>query len=76
MKLIEKFHKLVKIRLMDYNMVGYFIEYDTKENLIKVNIRFFYREIDGFDRYYDIKSNNTYIFDINNRWCKIINYLM
>lgn len=65
----------ILLRLIDYNMAGYFIEYNT-EDLIKVNIRFFYREIDGFDKYYDIKSNNTYIFDINNRWCKIVQYFV
>ena len=66
----------ILLRLIDYNMVGYFIEYNTEETLTKVNIRFFHREIDGFDRYYDIKSNDTYIFDINNRWSKLIDYLM
>lgn len=68
-------HKVL-LRLINYNLIGYFIEYDTQQNLTKVNIRFFHREIDGFDKYYDIKSNDTYIFDINNRWSKIVNYLM
>lgn len=66
----------ILLRLMNYNLIGYFIEYNTQKNLIEMNIRFFHREIDGFDKYFDIKSNETYIFDINNRWSKIINYLM
>lgn len=66
----------VKLRLMNYNLIGYFIEYNTEDNNTKVNIRFFYREIDGFDRYFDIKSNDTYIFDINNKWSKLVNYSM
>jgi hypothetical protein len=66
----------VKIRLMSCNLIGYFIEYNTKKNLTEMNVRFFHREIDGFDRYFDIKSNNTYIFDVNNKLSKIIHYLM
>lgn len=68
-------HK-VKIRLMNYNLIGYFIEYNTEKNFTEMNVRFFHREIDGFDKYFDIKSNETYIFDINNKWSKIVNYLM
>ena len=66
----------VLLRLMNYDLIGYFIEYNTQQNLTKVNIRFFHREIDGFDKYYDIKSNHTYIFDINNRWSEVVDYLM
>ena len=61
---------------MNYDLIGYFIEYNTQDKITKVNIRFFYREIDGFDRYFDIKSNNTYIFDINNTWSKLVDYSM
>lgn len=49
------------LKLMDYNMRGYFIEYDIGGDVIKVNMRFFYREIDGFDKYYEIKTNETYL---------------
>jgi len=66
----------VLLRLTDVDYKGYFIMYDMSDNLTKVNIRFFNREIDGFDKYYEIKSNNSYLFDANNKWCKIINYLM
>ena len=58
---------------LNNNLIGYFIEYDIQNRFIKVNIKFFYRQIDGFDKYFDIKSNDTYIFDINNKWSKIIN---
>jgi hypothetical protein len=68
-------HKVL-LRLMSCNMMGYFIEYNMQEKLIKVNIRFFYREMEGLDKYFDIKSNKTYIFDIDNNWSSIINYLM
>jgi len=57
---------------LNNNLIGYFIEYDIQNRFIKVNIKFFYRQIDGFDKYFDIKSNDTYIFDINNKWSKII----
>lgn len=68
-------HKIL-LRLMSCNLIGYFIEYNLQEGFTKLNVRFFHREIDGFDKYFDIKSNDTYIFDINNRWSKILNYLM
>lgn len=61
----------VKIRLMSSNLIGYFIEYNIQK-LSEMNVRFFHREIDGFDKYFDIKSNETYIFDMNNKWSKII----
>ena len=66
----------VKIRLMSRKLIGYFIEYNTQKKLTEMNVRFFYREIDGFDKYFDIKSNDTYIFDMNNKWSKIIQYIM
>lgn len=84
-KLVNKISRPIKIglhkvliRLTDVNenKKGYFIEYYTSYDLIKVNIRFFYKEKDGFDTYYDIKSDDTYIFDANNRLSKIIHYLM
>lgn len=64
----------VLLRLMNDNLIGYFIEYTIREGITKLNVRFFYREIDGFDKYFDIKSNDTYVFDINNRWSKLIYY--
>lgn len=66
----------VLLRLADIDYKGYFITYDMSDKLTKVNIRFFSREIDGFDKYYEIKSNFTYLFDANNKWTKIIHYLM
>jgi hypothetical protein len=59
---------------MSRKLIGYFIEYNTQQKLTKMNIRFFHREVDGFDKYFDIKSNATYIFDMNNKWSKIIQY--
>jgi len=47
-------------------MVGYFIEYEFNNDITVLNVRFFYKEIDGYDKYFNIKSNETYIFDINN----------
>ena len=66
----------VKIRLMSCNLIGYFIEYNIQKKITEINVRFFHREIDGFDRYFDIITNNTYIFDVNNKLSKIIHYLM
>jgi len=68
-------HKVL-LRLTDIDYKGYFIIYDMSDKLTKVNIRFFNREIDGFDKYYEIKSNFTYLFDANNKWRKIIQYIM
>lgn len=66
----------ILLRLTDIDYKGYFISYDISEKNIKVNIRFFNRELDGFDKYYEIKSNDSYLFDANNKWSKIIDYSM
>lgn len=56
----------ILLRLINYDMVGYFIEYEFKNDIIVLNVRVFYKELDGYDKYFTIKSNETYIFDINN----------
>jgi len=66
----------VLLRLEDKNCKGYFLNYDISENLLTVNIKFFYIEKDGFDKYYDIKRNSTYLFDTTNKWRKIVDYLL
>jgi len=66
----------VLLRLTDLDYKGYFLSYDMSEKFIKLNVRFFYREKDGFDKYYEIKSNHTYIFNANNTWHKLIDYDM
>jgi hypothetical protein len=68
--LVEE-HKAL-IRLMNFDCIGYFIKYDTRSNYNTVNIRLFYREYDGIDKYFDIRTNNTYVFDANNTWTKIM----
>ena len=66
----------VLLRLTDIDYKGYFLSYDMSDKLTKLNIRFFSREIDGFDKYYEIKSNFTYLLDSNNKWRKIIQYII
>lgn len=66
----------ILLRLENTNHKGYFITYDTCDNLITVNIKFFYIEKDGFEKYYDIKKNTTYLFDSSNKWRKIVDYLI
>lgn len=66
----------VLLRLEDTNCKGYFLNYDTSDNFLTVNVKFLYREKDGFDKYYNIKSNTTYLFDSSNKWRKIVDYLM
>lgn len=66
----------IHLKLTDIHHQGYFIRYDVKERLVKMNIRFFIKEIDGFDSYYEIKSNETYVFDANHQWRKLVEYSM
>lgn len=69
----------VLLKLFNYkyqNMQGYLIEYTYGNEVIKMNIKFFVREIDGFDRYFNIKSYKQMIFDANSKWSKIIEYDM
>ena len=66
----------ILLRLENTNCKGYFITYDKCENLVTVNIKFFYIQKDGFDKYYDIKKNTTYLFDSSNKWRKIVDYLL
>jgi hypothetical protein len=55
----------ILLRLINRNNFGYFIHYNFK-NEIAINIKSFYRELDGFDKYNNIQSNNTYIMNENN----------
>lgn len=66
----------VLLRLTSYNYSGYFIKYDLSNERTKMIVRFFYREKDGFEHYYTFKSEDHYVFDINNTWSKIVYYLM
>lgn len=67
---------VIMLRLTTMNYSGYFIKYDLSKPLTKINIRFFYREKDGYDYYYTFKSEEHYVLDINNTWSKIIYYDM
>lgn len=69
-------HYKVLLRLTDIDYKGYFIIYDFSEKISKVNIRFFSREYDGFDKYYEIKSNCNYVINDYNKWYKILHYSM
>ena len=66
----------ILLRLLTSNVHGYFIEYNVREDLTKINIRFICREKDGVDSHYNILTNKTYIFDVNDKWSQIINYLI
>ncbi len=57
------------------NKPGYFIEY-IFGFFIKINIKFFTCEKDGFDRYLETKSFAQYVFDANSNWSQIIHYSM
>lgn len=66
----------ILLRLLSCNKKGYFLEYYICNYVIRVKVRFFIKEKDGIDNYYNIKSNNTYILDVNNRWIRILEYMM
>lgn len=66
----------VLLLLTDRNYKGYFLNYDISENLLTVNVKFVYRMQDGFDKYYEYKSNTTYLFDSSNKWRKIVDYII
>jgi len=72
--LIDRYKVL--LRLTDMNCKGYFLNYDISENLLTLNVKFVYRMQDGFDKYYEYKSNTTYLFDSSNKWRKIVDYIM
>lgn len=64
----------VLLRLADRDFKGYFLRYNISEKSIRVNVLFFRKNIDN--QYYEFKSNHSYLFDANNKWFKIINYIM
>lgn len=68
-------HKIL-IKIITYDLFGCIIEYNISEPLFKLNIQFFYLLSDSFERHYEIKSNNNYVLDINNKWHKTINYFI
>ena len=64
------------LRLINNDKKGYLIQYDIKDKFLRANVKFFYRDTDGFDKYFRIASNKTYIFDSNNLWNKEVIYSM
>ena len=74
-KLSTSKYLLKLINTKEHNKPGYLLEY-TVGMYIKINIKAVSYEIDGFDRYLDIKSLTQFIFDINGNWSKIIDYTM
>jgi hypothetical protein len=81
-KIVMSIPKPIKIgldrflfRLVNKNNIGYFIEYIIDFH-IKINITIFVNELDGFDKYSNIKSKESYIFNANCNWSQIINYSM
>ncbi len=63
------------VKMMD-NSKGYVIEYDFHNNLKKATIKFIYKEWDGYDSYYIVKTYINCIFNSNSVWSKTINYCM
>jgi hypothetical protein len=55
---------------------GHIIEYEVRPDVISFKISFFYKESTGYDKYYEITPAETYIFDINNKWSKTVQYIM
>jgi hypothetical protein len=64
------------LKYTDYEYSGYIIEYNFKESLIRLSIKFVAKQTDGFDSYLNVKSKLIYIYDINNKWSKLIDYYM
>lgn len=56
--------KILRLMCYDYNvMFGYVIRYYYGEDCIKINTKFVVKEVDGFDKYFDIKSDfNTFVY--------------
>jgi len=66
----------VLLKLLNYvDDLGYLIEYRIKDYKT-ADIKFVWREMDGFDRYLNVKTYDTYLFDCNSKWSKIISYIM
>ena len=81
-KLINKINRPISIgpykviiKMMD-NSKGYIIEYDFRNNLKKAAVKFIYKDWDGYDSYYSVKTYINCIFNANNIWSKTINYCM
>lgn len=69
----------ILLKLINYeinNVHGYLIEYTLKNGYLGAVVKFVVRETDGFDRYYQTKSNMLLIFDANSKWSKIVDYEM
>lgn len=70
------YYRILLRLLNNNNESGYFLEYYICDYVVRINVRFFIKENNGLNKNYNIKSNNTYIFDVNNKWYKLNNYLM
>lgn len=65
----------VIVKMMDESK-GYIIEYDFRDNLKKAAVKFIYKDWDGYDSYYSVKTYINCIFNSNSVWSRTVNYFM
>lgn len=64
--------KLLNYRYSEY--YGYLIYYIFYNNFTIIEVKFAIRKTNCYEKYFDIKSRNKYIFDINSRYSKMVEY--
>lgn len=76
---MKRGNNIIVLYLMDYKqweVKGYSIEYTFLTEHIGMTIEFLKRDIDGFDKYINVKSRETYVLDKSSIWRKTFSYNM
>lgn len=84
--LLEKVCKPIKIgknkiliKLINYTSIkpcGYLIEYIFFDFYTIIELKFICEKIMNFEKHFHIKNSNKYIFNINSKYTKLVNYSM
>lgn len=70
----------ILLKLINYRLnipIGYILEYKFNNSThIELCSKFILRKRDGFDKYFETKTNDNYIIGTSGCYYKIVNYIM
>jgi hypothetical protein len=64
----------ILLKLINSKPYGYFIYYVFYDNFSVIEVKFAIKKEMCNERYFDIRTTNKFIFDINSRYSKLIDY--
>ncbi len=69
----------ILLRLLNYNYSapsGYLIKYTFHNSYNIIEVKFVIRITMYQDKYYDVKTSNKYIFNVNSKYSKLVDYTL